>query len=83
MKIQNESSEGAFMGISLKSAITQHKEMKAHSISVVSHIFVNVLGDCNPYLIPAPAHGLRPPPHTPSLHYGFPFCEPSIFLFVP
>ena len=33
------------MGISLKSAIAQHKEVMAHGISMVRHIFINVLGE--------------------------------------
>lgn len=70
------------MGISLKSAIAQHKEVMAHGISMVRHIFINVLGEIAILIsIPAPAHGLAHLfPHIQCSLPNFPFCEPSIFL---
>ena len=44
-KIQEEANVEVFMGVSLKSAIAQHKEIMVHSISMVRHVFNNVLGE--------------------------------------
>lgn len=43
-KIREEANIGVFMSIYLESAIVQHKEIMAHSISMLRHLFKNILG---------------------------------------
>lgn len=72
------------MSVCLKAALIQHKEIMAHSVSLLRHIFNDVLGEVamrTPFLLPPTTC-----PHFfthPVVHHGSHYCEPSISNFAP
>lgn len=91
VKIQYKTEEGAnvgvFMGLYLKSAIVQHKEIMGHSLSVLRHILNNVLGEVafltSFLLLPTTCpHLFTHPVFTTAFlpvgfHYCYAFCTPK------